>query len=251
MASRIEAGLEACLVARLEILGELEIARALHLIRDVTLFSITGYRHRGQRVLDGPRDPRALMYALQGRGPRLPKTHRAAKAIGPYPPSTLHPPDASGFPGAAFVVIGADIYDPRFPDAYVRMNPPLGTLTEPYDLRIIGGNDLDVIERAALLSTAVTMFGASEMPVTRGRKVGSGARFETPQDFEQAVLSAIQELRASGVQRVSKAAIGRHIGRTYRPSLRGDDPTLKDPGKQVKRWADDFGVDVDALISRH
>jgi hypothetical protein len=147
------------------------------------------------------------------------------------------------------VVIGADIWDPRFPDAEVEMVPRFGDLTKPYDFRIVDGHDLDTIDRAELLSTAVTMFGAAEMAVTRGRRVGSGSRFETPQDVETAFVNAIQELHARG-QRVSKAAIGRLIGRFYKPSRRGDDTTLKDPGKGVRRWADDFGIDVDALIER-
>jgi hypothetical protein len=85
----------------------------------------------------------------------------------------------------------------------------------------------------------------------RGRQKGSVRRFDTPGDFEQAVLSAIQALRASGAERVSKAAIGRHIGRSYNPSHWDDDHTLKDPGGQIRRWEREFGVDVSALISRH
>jgi hypothetical protein len=64
----------------------------------------------------------------------------------------------------------------------------------------------------------------------RGQQ-GGGRRFGTAEDFKQAVLDAIQELRESG-QRVSKTAIGRHIGRTYSPSYLDDDPTLKDPASK-------------------
>ena len=249
MAGMIGAELEACFVARLVFLGERGIAKALALTRPVTLFRITGYRHRGKRLLDGPRDPRAVMYALQGRGPRLPKTPRAAKAIGQYPPPMIYLPDASGFPGAALVVIGADITDPRFPDAYVEMFPRSRDLTAPFDVRIIDGDDLGALDRADLMHTAITMFGAAEMPVTRGRKPGSGSKFETREDCNAAFVAAIQELYEPG-KRVPKAAIGRHIGRFYKPSRPDDDPELKDPGKNVDRWAKDFGIDVDALIER-
>jgi len=249
MADTIAAELDACFVARMKFLGERGIAHALNLSRPATLFRITGYRHRRGRPLEGSRNPRAEMYTLQGRGPRLPKTRRAAMAIGPYPPPQIYLPDASGFPGAAFVVIGADIWDPRFPDARVEMSPRSSDLADPFDFRIIDGHDLDALDRAELLHTAVSMFGAAEMPVTRGRKPGSGSRFETPEDCEDAFVAAIQELLVTG-QRVSKAAIGLHIGRTYEPSWRGDDRQLADPGGQVRRWERDFGIDLDALIER-
>jgi hypothetical protein len=249
MADATEAELGACFVARAEILYELGIGRALHLYRPVTLFAITGYRHRGKRVLDGPRDPHAVMYALQGRGPRFPKTPRAAKAIGPFPPPMIYFPDASGFRGAALVVIGADITDPQFPDARVEMSPRPGILTEPYDLRIINGHSLDAIDQAELLRTARMMFGAAELAVTRGRKPGSGSKFASPEDCKAAFVAAIQELHASG-RRVSKTAIGLHIGRFYKTLRPDDDATLKDPGKNVDRWAKDFGIDVDSLIQR-
>jgi hypothetical protein len=251
MAGTIAAELEACFVARMQLLGERHVARALGLARpmSVTLFRITGYHHHGNRPLEGPRDPRATMYTLQGRGPHIPKTYRAAKAIGPYPPHMIHFPDASGFPGAAFVVIGADVWDPRFPDARVEMLPRPGDLTAPFDVRVVEGDDLGALDRAEFMHTAVSMFGAAEMAVTRGRKLGSGSNFETREDCEAALVAAIQELLETG-QRVSKAAIGRYIGRTYRPSRPDDDPELKDPGKNVARWEVDFGIDVNALIER-
>jgi len=129
------------------------------------------------------------------------------------------------------------------------MYPRSSDLADPFDFRIIDGHDLDALDRAELLHTAVSMFGAAEMPVTRGRKPGSGSKFETREDCKAAFVAAIQELHESG-KRVCKAAIGRHIGRTYKPSRRDDDPELKDPGKNVDRWAEDFGIDVDALIER-
>jgi hypothetical protein len=82
----------------------------------------------------------------------------------------------------------------------------------------------------------------------RGAEEGSG-KFGHSEDFRQAVVSAILALRADR-QRVSKAAIGRHIGRIYEPSYPGDDRILKDPGNQVRRWEKKFGVDVDVLIRR-
>jgi hypothetical protein len=80
----------------------------------------------------------------------------------------------------------------------------------------------------------------------RGRGPGSGARFDSAEDFEQTVRSAILALRARG-ERESKAAIGRYIGRTYRTSRWDDDPTLEDPGGQVREWEKKFGIDIERL----
>jgi hypothetical protein len=83
-----------------------------------------------------------------------------------------------------------------------------------------------------------------------GRPRGSGARFETREDFVLAVLKAIDALRKAH-KRATRAAIGRYIGRTYRPSLWDDTRQLADPGKQISRWAHHFRVDIDELIRGH
>ena len=87
--------------------------------------------------------------------------------------------------------------------------------------------------------------------IRRGRRSGSGARFETREDFEQSIRAAASALNKRG-RPVTKAAVGRYIvaqgprNRTLR-AIEGKTPA--DPGRQVSAWCKKFAVDFEETIS--
>jgi hypothetical protein len=86
-----------------------------------------------------------------------------------------------------------------------------------------------------------------ELRDPRGRRAGSGAKFKTRDEALKAFRAAIITL-CTQEKDISRAAIGRSIGRTYQKSLPDDDGLLKYPGKQVDRWEESFSIDVEELI---
>jgi hypothetical protein len=87
--------------------------------------------------------------------------------------------------------------------------------------------------------------------VRRGRRSGAGSRFETREDFGQALRVAVGALKKRG-QPVTTTSVGRYFAaqgtrnRTVR-EINGEAPA--DPGRQVRAWCKRFAVDFEEAIS--
>jgi hypothetical protein len=81
----------------------------------------------------------------------------------------------------------------------------------------------------------------------RGRRRGSG-RFETAQDFESAVFSAVATLWGQG-RRITEDNVGKYlIAKRGRNRTAGDSPA--DPGRQFREWCTRFGFNPQELLQR-
>jgi hypothetical protein len=85
----------------------------------------------------------------------------------------------------------------------------------------------------------------------RGRRPGSGARFETKEDLEQAILAAAVALIKRS-RKVTKESVGRYLVAQGPRNMTerwhaGDGPA--DPARQLRAWCDQFEVNFEGLIS--